>query len=102
MHNAIHTESQTVSLNNGKINVIFNSHAKPTLVIVDGNTIEEVDSYVYIGKKIASELKIRIELGLAVFGKVYNVKRNPKAVFETKRNLFNEYVLPVMNYGSET
>ena len=28
--------------------------------------------------------------------------KNPKASMTTKREVFNEYILPVMTYGSET
>lgn len=47
-------------------------------------------------------VKRRLLLGWAAFGKVYNIIRSPKSTIETKRKLFNEYLLPVITYGSET
>lgn len=40
-------------------------------------------------------------LGWAAFGKVYSLMRIPKSTIKIKRNLFNEYVLAVMTYGSD-
>ncbi len=48
------------------------------------------------------EIKRRIALGWAAFGKVGNIMRSRKASMKIKRKVFNEYVLPVMTYGSET
>lgn len=48
------------------------------------------------------EVKIRIELSWAAFRKVYHIVRSSKSTTETKRKLFNEYILLVMIYGSET
>ena len=48
------------------------------------------------------EIKRRITLGWAAFNKVDNVMRSPKASMQIKKKVFNEYVLPVMTYGSET
>lgn len=61
----------------------------------------------YLGKKFTKdgtlhlEFKIRIEFGWTAFGKVYHIVRSSKSTTETKRNLFNEYILLVMIYGSE-
>lgn len=54
MLDAIHTVSQPVGRNMhfGKTKIMFNSCTKPSPVIVEGMTIEKVDSYVYLGKKI--------------------------------------------------
>lgn len=59
----------------------------------------------YTGKKIAGcPISGGQKTDCALIGrlfKVYNVMRCPKAAIETKRNLFNEYVLLVMTYGNE-
>ena len=48
------------------------------------------------------EIKRSIAFGWAAFGKVDNIMRSRKAGMEIKRNVLNEYVIPVMTYGSET
>ena len=48
------------------------------------------------------EIKRRITLGWAAFNKVNNIMRSRKASMQIKKKVFNEYVLPVMTYGSET
>ena len=48
------------------------------------------------------EIKRRIALGWAAFRKVANITKSRKASMNVKRKVNNEYVLPVMVYGSET
>ena len=48
------------------------------------------------------EIKRRIALGWAAFSKVANIMKSRKASMNVKRKVHNEYVLPVMVYGSET
>ena len=48
------------------------------------------------------EIKRRIALGWAAFCKVANIMKSRKAHMKIKRKIHNEYVLPVMVYGSET
>ena len=48
------------------------------------------------------EIKRRIALGWAAFSKVANIMKSRKASMKIKRKVQNEYVLPVMVYGSET
>lgn len=65
----------SLSIHLGKTKVMFNSHTKPSPVIVAGTTIEGLDSYVALGKKIARngalllDVKIRVVLGWAAIGK---------------------------------
>ncbi len=51
---------------------------------------------------ILPEIKRRIALGWASFSMVANIMKSRKASLNEKRNVHNEYVLPVMVYGSET
>ena len=48
------------------------------------------------------EIKRRIALGWVAFSKVANIMKSRKASMKIKRKIHNEYVLPVMVYGSET
>ena len=106
----IHTTSNPVGLKMhlGKTKVMFNDHVTPTNITVAGTTIDQVDSYIYLGRKLTQngdllpEIKRRIALGWSAFGQVDNIMRSKKATMKIKRKVFNEYILPVMTYGSET
>ena len=62
----------------------------------------------YLGETVTQagdllpEIKRRIALGWAAFTKVANIMKGRKASMKIKRKIHNEYVLPVMLYGSET
>ena len=92
-------------MNLSKTKVMLNESATTSTVAVDGNTVEKVDRYVYLGKTVTQagnllpEIKRRIALGWAAFSKVANIM---KASMNVKRKVHNEYVLPAMVYGSET
>ena len=76
-------------------------------ITVNGKTIE-ADSYVYLGKTLTQdgdllpEIRRRIALGWAAFGKVHNIMRSRKASMKIKRKIHHEYILPVMTSGCET
>ena len=97
-----------LSMNLSKTKVMLNESATTSTVAVDGNTIEKVDRYVYLGKTVAQagdllpEIKRLIALGWAAFSKVANIMKSRKASMNVNRKVHNEYVLPVMAYGSET
>ena len=84
----------------------INNHTEKATVEVDGKAIEEVEKYVYLAKTVSRdgdlmpEIKRRITLGWAAFNKVDNIMRSRKASMQIKKKVFNEYVLPVMTYGS--
>ena len=106
----IHLVSKPVdlSMNLSKTKVMLNESATTSTVAVDWNTFEKVDQYVYLGKTVTQagdllpEIKRRIALGWAAFSKVANIMKSRKASVNVKRKVHNEYVLPVMVYGSET
>ena len=101
----IHIASKPVRLSMNLSKVMLNKSSTTSTVSVDGNTIEKVDRYVYIGKTVTQagdllpEIKRRIALGWAAFSKVANIM---KSSMNVTRKVHNEYVLPVMVYGSET
>ena len=106
----INNYSKPVGLNMhlGKTKIMLNNHTEKATVEVDGKAIEEVEKYVYLGKTVSRdgdlmpEIRRRITLGWAAFNKVDNIMRSRKASMQIKKKVFNEYVLPVMTYGSET
>ena len=105
----IHLASKPVglSMNLNKTKVMLNETTITSTVTVDGNVIEKVDKYVYLGKTMTQagdllpEIKRHIALGWAAFSKVANIMKSRKARMKIKRKIHNEYVLPVMVYGSE-
>ena len=106
----INSYSKPVGLNMhlGKTKIMLNNHTEKATVEVDGKAIEAVEEYVYLGKTVSRdgdlmpEIKRRITLGWAAFNKVDNIMRSCKASMQIKKKVFNEYVVPVMTYGSET
>ena len=54
MLTGIHLASKPVglSMNRSKTKVMLNENATTSTVAVDGNTIEKVDRYVYLGKTV--------------------------------------------------
>ena len=97
-----------LNMNLGKTKIMLNNHTEKATVEVDGKAIEEVEKYVYLGKTVSRdgdlmpEIKRRITLGWAAFNKVDSIMGSRKASMQIKKKVFNEYVLPVMTYGSET
>ena len=102
------SKPEGISMNLSKTKVVLNETAITSTVTVDRNVIENVDRYVYLGKTVTEagdllpEIKRRIVLGWAAFSKVANIMKSRKASMKIKRKIHNEYVLPVMVYGSET
>ena len=106
----IHNTSKPADLNMnlGKTKVVFNEHAKKCTITVNGETVKKVDTYVYLRKTVTKdfdlipEIKKRITIGWAAFGKVDNIMRSRKESMKIKRKIHDEYILPVMTYGCET
>ena len=106
----IHLASKPVglSMNMSKTKVMLNETTITSTVTVDGNVIEKVERYVYLGKTVTQagdlfpEIKRRIALGWAAFSKVANIMKSRKVSIQIKKKIHNEYVLPVMVYGCET
>ena len=91
----------------GKTKVMCNKHVNKDDVIVDGKKIEEVDSYVYLGKMVTKdhdqvqEMIRRIGQGWSTFCKLDNIMQDKNVPMRLKRKAFNECILPVMTYGCE-
>ena len=110
MLNDIHTARKSFGLNLhlGKTKVMFDKHATPANIVEDGTTIEQVKSYIYLGRTIMQvnsllpDTKRRIKLSRAAFAKVDNIMRSSNNSLKVKREIFSEYVLPVLICGSET
>ena len=95
MLNDIHNTNKPAGLDMhlGKIKVMFNEHAKKCTITVNGETIKEFDSYVYLGKTVTKDddllpdIRKRIALGWAAFCKVDKIMGSRKAKEEDTRRV---------------
>ena len=109
MAEELRVESMTVGLkmNKSKTKVMFNKNAICAEIKIDGEILEQVSEYNYLGQLIHTgpshekEVKRRIALGWKAFNKYGDVMRG-KTPICLKRKVYNQCILPVMTYGSET
>ena len=110
MLNSLNSASRRVGLgmNLDKTKVMFNEYVIPSPVTVEGVVVEVVSHYTYLGQMVqlgknnfTKEVDKRIQLGWAAYGKLRHVFSSsvPQSL---KTKVFNQCVLPVMSYGSET
>ena len=105
----LNTENKKVGLkmNKTKTNVMFNSTAQKEPIEIDGEQLEEVDEYIYLGQLIKlskdhdSEIKRRIKIGWKTFGANSDVLKS-KFPMCLKRKVYNACVIPAMTYACET
>ena len=103
IHLASKPEGRSLILS--KTKVMLNENAITSTDSVDRHIIERADRYVYLCKKCWAFLpgiKMRIALGWSAFSQVANIMKSSNASMKIKRKIHNEYMLPVMVYGSET
>ncbi|CAH2243454.1 jg9370 [Pararge aegeria aegeria] len=88
--------------------ILVSSITATRTVIVENTALEIVDEYVYLGHTIQlgrsnseKEVNRRIQVGWAAFGKLCDIfsSKIPQCL---KTKVFEQCVLPVMTYGSET
>ena len=106
----IHETSKPVGLNMhlGKTKVMWNLAFNKTDININGRKIEEVDNYIYLSQMVSKdhdqeqELRCRIGLGWAAFGKLDSIMWNKRIPLRLKTKVHNECILPVIMLGSET
>ena len=109
MLNDLNKESLKVGLkmNKSKTKVMFNSKVQSKEITVDGEDLEEVKEYIYLGQLLEltkdheKEIKRRIAIGWKMYGKYRDIMRGPLPVC-LKRKVYNQCILPAMIYGCET
>ena len=109
MISQLHKESQKIGLkmNMKKTKVMFNNYIPNHVIKVDDVMIERVQEYIYLGQKISAnpnlenEIKRRIGMGWSAFGKQSSVMKSNLPI-ALKRKVYNQCILPVITYGSET
>lgn len=101
--------STTIGLEmNGEKTKIL-THEEIDGIVIDGNLIQNVTEYVYLGHLIklgkenqAAEIDRRIRMTWVATGKLSNILKNPNIPINLKRKVFNTCILPVMSYSMET
>ena len=105
----INRESLKVGLkmNRKKTKIMFNNIVRPQQIKIEDEVIEAVDEYIYLGQAIKAnpdhsrEIKRRIGMGWSAFGKQSSIMKS-NLPLSLKRKVYNQCVLPVIIYGSET
>ena len=97
-----------LKMNIKKTKVMMCNRLQNNTITVDGKTIEKVDHYTYLVKNISlenetsGEVKRRIQLSWAKFGKLGFIFRDKDLPLSLKKPIFNQCIIPVLSYGSET
>ena len=109
MFNELNEQSAKLGMkiNMKKTKVMFNKYAQQLPVHVNGEIVEKVDNYVYLGQLVtmqndkAAEIKRRIIARWIAFNKHRYIMKSQLPMC-LKRKVFNQCVLTTMTYGSQT
>ena len=77
-------------------------------VTMEGERLEQVDSFKYLGTHIAAdgrmdvEVNYRVNEGMKTIGVLNKMWKNKKVTMEAKKRLYEGVVVPTAMYGSET
>ena len=110
MTDSLHDEAKKIGLeiNRNKSKAMKARIDDNAHIIVDGEELEEVDHFTYLGSEltvdgdIRREVNIRIGKAGAAFKKLNKVWSNSGLSVSLKIKLFGALVLSVLTYGSET
>lgn len=97
-----------LNINRGKSKVFKTNTTNETPITVQGEALEEVDSFTYLGsildKHGGTDADIRTRIGKArtAFHQLKNIWGSSEISATTKIRLFNTLVKPVLLYGAET
>lgn len=102
-----HSKNVGLTMNKSKTKTMSNTQINPHIQL-EGEVVENIDSYIYLGQKITTkkdnfsdEITRRISLSWAAFGKLKETLTSDIPI-SLKRRLYNQCILPVLTYGSET
>ena len=90
-------------MHNGKTKFMANSG--DARVFVDGNEIEKVEMYKYLGQEIRLKNQTEEEVNARVRGACFQKYRDvfiEKRIIAIKAKIFNHCILPTMTYGCQT
>lgn len=95
-----------LKMNISKTKIISNNEEH---ILIDGIELENVEEYIYLGHTIkigkenqSAEIRRRIRLTWAAFGKMKHILRNGTIPINLKRKVFDTCIMPVATYGLET
>ena len=97
-----------LKMNYTKTKTMTNTNENADIVLLSGQTISETNQYVYLGQLVklnkenqTEEIRRRIRLSWAAFGKLSFILKNKKYPQYLKSKIFNQRILPVMPYGAQ-
>ena len=107
--NDLNKGSKKIGLNihKGKTKYMTN-HQSEDSIVVEGDIIEKVDGYKYLGQTVKmeantrEEVLIRIKARWSCFGRFKDILCDKKLPMHPRRRMFNQCVLPTMTYGAKT
>ena len=91
-----------------KTKVVRFNAASEEKVIVNGEELEDVDSFVHLGAKVSTaggadnDINSRLFKARAVFGKLLGVWKSSMLSKSTKIRIFKSTVIAVLQYGCES
>ncbi len=94
-------------MNMKKTKVMFNNQLAGQQIMIGNETLERVEEYIYLGEAVSAnpahdrEIKRKIGMRRTAFGK-YGDIMNSTLPLSLKRKVYNQCILPVLTYGSET
>ncbi|HEG7136645.1 TPA: hypothetical protein SFG11_002777, partial [Staphylococcus aureus] len=95
-------------INLTKTKVMYNSFSEQVPITLQEMPVEVCSEYVYLGQLVATgensrlkEVNRRVKLGWSAFGRNAHILKS-KMPMALKRKVFNQCILPVLTYGSET
>ena len=101
-----------MKINKTKTKIFYNVHARRNRqnsgIIVDGEELDVVEQYVYLGQLVTAdnnqskEIARRIGQGWASFGRYNIILRDTKIPVCLKRKIMDNIITPAMTYGAET
>ena len=107
--NKLNTESNKIGLkiHRGKTKSMTNYESDKEVQIAN-EKIEKVTKYKYLGQntvfenKTKEEVAIRIRNAWFAFGKYRDIFQDKDLPMTLKKRVFNQSILPIMTYGSQT
>ncbi|KAL3866766.1 hypothetical protein ACJMK2_044042 [Sinanodonta woodiana] len=105
---ADNSASLGLHINSGKSKVFKTNASSNTPITVEGDALEEVDSFTYLGSILDkqggtdADVKTRIGKARAAFHQLKNIWGSRQFNITTKIRVFNTIVKPILLYGAET
>ncbi|VDO93299.1 unnamed protein product [Schistosoma margrebowiei] len=102
------SESVGLNIHKGKTKVLKSKAENSSPITLDGETLEDVESFTYLGSIIDeqggshADVKARIGKARAAFSQLKNIWNSKQLSTNIKVRIFNANVKAVLLYGAET